>query len=348
MIYLLGWALNYYCFAAWSLWGSRWRVLALITVVFLGGVAALRGAVGTDTVPIYEFMAAHLDTYQTEPGFRLLLYGLMQISGSPVIAVRGIAVVFTLLLLLFVLKADKDELFYLMAFFIPAFFYSHSMNGLRIGIALVVLLLALQDWRRFKPRRAWFLALFSITFHYSALVVLLYVWLVETNLKNKRNLLLAFTLMPALLALSALNYTYFLAKFELYAESGYSAPTGISGLSDVAVVMVVLLLVPFFKLPKLVRSRVVWSALLFLVIFWGVTRFSYAGLRLLELLSYALPFALMLVYAKHRTALDRRAQWALVLAGAVGMLGMYRNMLLERTLFDPVSPFLPYKTLFEE
>lgn len=348
MVYLLGWALNYCCFAALSLWGPRWRVLALITVVFLGGIATLRGAVGTDTVPIYEFMAAHLNTYQTEPGFWLLLYGLMQVSDSPVIAVRGIAVVFTMLLLLFVLKADKDELFYLMAFFIPAFFYSHSMNGLRIGIALVVLLLALQDWRRSKSRRAWFLALLSVTFHYSALVVLLYLWLVETNFKNKRNLLLAFTLMPALLALSAFNHVYFLAKFELYAESGYSSPTGISGLSDVAVVLVILLLVPFFKLPRLIRLRIVWSTLLFLVIFWAITRFSYAGLRLLELLSYALPFALMLIYAKHRIALDRRAQWALTLAGVVGMLGMYRNMLLEHALFNSISPFLPYKTLFEE
>lgn len=348
MIYLLGWALNYYCFATVSLLGSRWRVLASVTVVFLGGVAALRGPVGTDTVPIYEFMAAHLETYHTEPGFRLLLYILMQISGSPVLAVRGVAVVFTLLLLLFVRKADKDELFYLTAFFIPTFFYSHSMNGLRIGIALVILLLALQYWRRGRLRRGIVVALLSITFHYSAVVVLLYVWLVGTNLKNKRNLLLALTVVPALLALSAMNNAYFSAKFELYAESGYSAPTGISGLSDVAMVAAILILVPFFRLPKTVKFRVVWSALLFVVIFWGVARFSYAGLRLLELLSYALPFALMLVYAKYQAGLDRRAQWALVLAGIAGMLGMYRNMLLERTFFDSVSPFLPYKTLFEE
>lgn len=80
-------------------------------------------------------------------------------------------------------------------------------------------------------------------------------------------------------------------------------------------------------------------------VFWGITRVSYAGLRMLDLLVFVLAVAIMRAYGRTAQPVDRSVRVSWLLAGMVGAAGVYRNMLQES--FWSNSPWLPYHTVFD-
>lgn len=343
MIYLIGWLLVYYYLAVRLLVRHRARLLALAVLLLLGGLAIFRGQVGTDT---FAYEKAVFDSERMvgiEPGFRLIIFMLKSLIADPVFVIRGITAIFTLLICWFVWQADDDELFFVMAFVVPIFFYPFSMNVLRMGLASAIFLMALQLDRKKENRKAIILAIMSVLFHYSMIFAILYLWLVDEQIGGKYRALGVFSMIVMVLLLVVLNEAYFVTKFQNYAV--IEPPGMLSGLSRVVLCVILLGGVWFSSLPRPEIHRLVLWTLFFMGVFWGITRVSYAGLRMLDLLVFVLAVAIMRAYGRTGQPVDRSVRASWLLAGIVGAAGVYRNMLQE-SFWSP-SPWLPYHTVFD-
>ena len=347
-VYVALWLATYCAIALVLLRALPHRWAAVLLVVAFGVFAVMRGAVGTDTVGVYESMARNLlakgfGTNDLEPGFRALLYGLVRWAGSPELAVRGIALVFTALLLGVAVRANKVESWYLFALFIPASFVQLGFNAEREGVACAMLMLSLRQYRLGRSGRSAVLSWASLLFQYSSLVVIAFSLLVESKMRTRRFVVTAVATLCGVTAFAYVANTYVVQKFTLYALSNYQAPGPLSGLSQVAIVAVILVGLRYFRVEKRLRNRLLWVTVALCALFLIITQYSYAGLRLLDLLAFALPFTLVRAIARGDAELTARAKLVFVVAGFVGAAFFLRNMLMEP--LSSASPFLPYRII---
>lgn len=345
MIYLVGWLLVYYYFAISFFTRNYSRLLAISVVGILGLVAIFRGAVGTDTA-VYERLASQAHVWQgLEPGFWLLTYLFSLIFDDPVIIVRLFSLLFTLILVWYLNRSDNEELFLLMAFVVPLFFYNFSMNVIRVGLALALLLMAFQEERRGKYKKAVLIAFSAVFFHYSMLFALFYLWLTHESINFSfskfRNFLILFLSVLILIAFILINESYFLFKLSHYVVR--EAPSLFSGLSRLALGFVLLSSLFFTEIDKNYKYRIVGFSVFFMIIFFSLG--IYVTPRLLDLVNFLIPIAIFRAYYRIREPVETPVKMGLFMAGLAGAAGMYRYMLYES--FWTPSPFLPYHTFFE-
>lgn len=342
MIYLVGWTLVYYYLALSFFLRKYVRWIAIVIIVLLSLIAAFRGAVGTDT-SVYDRLVTRLESWSgIEPGFWFFMYIFYVITEDPVLSIRAFAIIFSLVLIFYIYRSDDDELFFLMSFFIPLFFYNFSMNIIRFGLAFSILLLALQEDRRQRYSRALFLAFVSIIFHYAMIFPIFYLWLVqEHNKLNVRKIfwIIVFSLVIGLVII--LGESYFMIKIMAYAR--LKEPSLFSGISRILLGLVLLSAVSLSKIPSDQKKRIIFSSLFFMAVFWGIG--IYVTPRLLDMVNLLIPIAMLRVYHRIQKPMDKAFKVALFIAGLGGAMGMYRYMLRES--FWTPSPFLPYHTFFD-
>src|SRR5690606_14410267 len=151
MIYLIGWLAIYVTLLLQSIIRYKGRSFIFLLLLLFGLVAGLRGEVGTDTRNYEYIIEKIVDIFQWdgwEQGFIALSWLLTSISPSVEIAVRLISVVFFVGIAVFLLHSNKNERFLLNSYVLPAFGWQYGMNALRIGIASLILLFAVQAARR--------------------------------------------------------------------------------------------------------------------------------------------------------------------------------------------------------
>lgn len=331
---------------------AKSRYLLLGGLVFPLLLAVFRYS-GTDTYPIYEQILWRSFSEKTstglEPGFDFLSRFLMALTGSEVFTVRFLAVIFTGLLGLFVWRADPTERYFLFLFFFPSFFYQYGMNTIRSGLALALILLAWQSLRRDKWGVALGLGGIALTFHYSALLVLLFLGLVEGLRLRKAVALRAsvvFLLVASLLFL--MEREYFLSKLSLYLTQ-IQAIQNLPGASRS--LMVALLALSLLASPLSREKKVLGGGLLLL--FTGASQaialISVAGARLLELASFIAPLAIIRLHDLEGRAVQRGFLLLLVLAGLLGAIFFFRQQARdwEGRFTGSSTPFFPYRIVFQ-
>lgn len=172
MIYFFGWAAVYYALLVSAMVGYKGRALGILAIFIFAGIAVFRGSTGTDTVN-YELILSEFSLSSiwegVEPGFTLLGLFFVELSGSAETGVRIVSALFFLLVTFYYLRSDGNEAFLLLAYMAPAYFYSYSMNALRIGVASIMLLIAVQELRRDHAIKSGFVMMVAVTFHYSIL-----------------------------------------------------------------------------------------------------------------------------------------------------------------------------------
>ncbi|GAA5336529.1 hypothetical protein YIM730264_25510 [Thermus hydrothermalis] len=351
MVYVLGWTLNYLVLALWYL-GARNRVVFFPVLFVIGGIIFVRYS-GTDTF-MYELTlrsvlegdaSALIEGW--EPGFVFLAKLLLSLTGSEVLALRAIGLVFTLLLLAFVLRADKTELRLFALYILPVFAYQYGMNAVRAGLALATVLLAWQAMRRGKILEALLITMLAITFHYSMVLVAALIVISELKLGTRRSIVIIFVLALTAIFLVVLRYEYFEAKISLYRS--YASPSLVSGLSRLGLVVLLWL---YFALSGVSAKRSFFGFLLTVVpsvSFQALAFSSYAGLRLLELMTFVSPLLLLRDFDRHGEE-PRSIFWlGVFVAGLVGVLATYRNFLTDYDgrMTGTLTPFLPYRTIFD-
>ncbi len=306
---------------------------------------------GTDTYGIYEQMLGQLLRGEWsgflagwEPAFVVVSELFLYFTHSEVWAVRAIGFLFMLMLLLFYMRADSAEQKVFFLYLFPAFVYQLGMNAIRFGLAFAFVLLGWQALRRKKVWAYFFLSLLAILFHYSAFVLAFLLFLQEKNLRKPQVAFSLVVLLTLLAILIVIKEDYFQAKLFLYAD--YSSPSPWSGLSRSSAVFLILLgfVIPFSK------DRIGFALWLLVPTLMGQTLalFSYAGLRILDLMAVGTPL-LLLRWFDRNSVVPSRVFWSgLAFAGILSCLFLYRNFLsdYDGQLTGTLTPFLPYRTIF--
>ncbi|WP_421551567.1 EpsG family protein [Pseudomonas yamanorum] len=341
MIYIFGWIILLTALLLTALSGYRTRLFAGFALLFFLFIAVFRGAVGTDT-DTYETVVSRLmegiSWTGMEPGFVFMSWILVEVTGTASVAVRLVSVIIFVILFLYLFRSDKNEKFLLLSYMLPAFVYQYTMNGLRIGIAAMLLLLAVQKLRRTERLSGLVLAVSALFFHYSSLVSLVLIWASQARWTRASNILIVPFACVMILAVFSINGDYFVAKLLSYQDS--ESPSPLSGLGKIAVLLVLVLGVGLSRLPRTEKTKLVFLGAGFTVFFWLVSSISYAGLRFLDLVSFAYPLAILLTYSRCRLDFDRAIKLILIFAGLLAAVSGYRNFVFEEG--EGPSPFLPY------
>lgn len=309
---------------------------------------------GTDTYGIYEQLLKTLLegrsntlTEGLEPGFLFLSKLLLWVTGSEVLAVRGIGVVFIALLVAYLLRADRIELKLMFLYFVPVFLYQYSMNGIRAGLGLAVILLAWQEVRR--GRWGWFvlLGMVSLMLHYSMALPLALLIVFGTQLKSSRLILVLGLMVAAVVVLITVRREYFESKLLLY--TGFDSPQDFSGVSRLILVILVWLFFAASALSFGAKVRMFVGLVTLSLGFQALALFSYSGLRLLELMAFVAPLLMIREYDRRQIAPSKIFWVGLAIAGLLGAAFVYRNFLsdFDGQLTGTETPFLPYRTLFD-
>jgi hypothetical protein len=345
VIYIAGWIANYCLSAIGALLGRR-RLCAIVSCLLLGIVVILRGRVGVDTGIVYESMATSVARgfpVNTEPLFLALLHLTTALFPTPLLAITmGLGIPFTALLSIYAWRADDQELFILHGFFIPAEFWTSSISGQRFGLAFALVLLAMQSVRLREGRRAALLVAAAVFMHYST-VLFLVLWggmILRPRLRTYGWFLGGIVLISGVVLYS--GKAHFSEKYVAYFQSEYFAPSEVSGISNIAITAVMLAGVLMGSMNKSAKVRIVIVMVVAMSCFFGFVLVSYGGLRLLVIGELALPYAALTVYQAQRERFGLQFRAAILLAGVLGAMSIYRGMLREDLLLDFPGRSLPY------
>ncbi|MDY0309057.1 MAG: EpsG family protein [Castellaniella sp.] len=348
MIYIAAW-----CFCLVMLLCSvrfpdhaRWHCTLAVCVV--GVVAIFRGATGTDTVA-YEQLSMQVResgifTVGVEPFFGLLLKALQQTGLADTGVVRLVSGLEVALLLAYVWRSVPNEQYLLLSVILPVFFYEFSMNALRIGLASILFLCAMQ-WvarQRQLGTTSLALAVASCVTHYTA--VLYPVFLVSTLRRWSFRFLLGGAILCglAVIAVILMNSAYLISRLHSY--SAFPAPSRFSGLASIVQNAAVSMAIWKSTLSHGQKLRLLSAMWLVAACFFGVVQFSYAGLRLLELVVFIAPLATVYAHEIEGKLMNASARIWLFAFGLVSMVFVFRRFLVESP--DSLAPFLPYRLIF--
>lgn len=343
MIYLGGWALVYILFIMEMISRYRGRLFLFVVLFAFAAIAFFRGSVGTDT-PQYELFFSDFAVGFTwsgeEPGFVLLGWTLAQVAPSVEMAVRLVSIVFFGLIAWFVHGSDRNERSMLLLYLLPAFAFNYSMNALRTALAFAFIILVVQVYRKRYFGKAVILGVTSVLFHYSALFSLAYLALTQKAWRKLSSLWSFFALIMVGGLLVSLAGEYFSSKLLSYSE--YESPAAYSGLSVVIPILIILGGTGLGGLQRGEKTKLISIAFVAMVSAWVLARYSYAGLRILDLLAYVIPLSVLMIYSQRGLRFERSLIFALLLAGLASALGTYYRFL--GGYGEGRAPWLPYES----
>lgn len=342
MVYLFGWFATYFGLMLQGLSRYRGRTFLYCLLAYFAALAFLRGNVGTDTANYQLMLADFIHGYiwdGREPGFVVLGWALASLSPSVEVATRVIALVFFALLAVFVARSDRNERFLFMVYILPAFAYLYSMNVLRIGLASAFLLLAVQQIRIHGSASALKFGLLALLFHYSSALSLLYIAI------SQRTLLRFSSLLGVLILLSLVGSAFLMAEFYIMDKVAQyqtaQASGAMSGLSKIAIVVLFIAAIMLGRLPIMEKSKLIVLGLVLTILGWAGSQISYAGLRVLDLISFAMPLSILASYTRYGLEFEKLTKLLMVFSGILSTFSIYRGFVLEYG--EGKSPFLPYE-----
>lgn len=312
--------------------GKGYKYLFLFSFIPAVLIVILRGLVGTDT---YSYLSLFEQTkwdieeniYNLEFGFVLYLRLVNFLEVFPQKALNAFSLITCILLYLNFSKSRNAFIIFSSIIF-PVFFYDMTMNGLRYGLAfaLAVPFIAEPSKAILKFNKVKIYFILSLLNHNSVLVFLVSKILLNLNIKK--------FILGLMLFSSVLYYLqgYLLLKFNSYSD--LSSPGALSGLQPLIIMFLLSLISSIFFKNKFKRNAYLLAIQL---LFYGITQFSYAGLRF----QFVILFFMMVFMINDENCSNYKVYISsLYLIGLVGFLLKARNMI--DTYGIGSSPFLPY------
>jgi hypothetical protein len=302
----------------------------------------LRGNVGVD-LPMYVqsielIQLANGYTFLFEPGFELLILGLSSIASEHATVAKMIATLTTVIL--FLGKWRTKTAYQVLGLgIIPYFYLDMTINGLRYGLAFAITLISLHGLMANQRFRYTLTALTAASMQISSLYL---TGLLQTLLKPSRNYILLALPIIAIIALIGTDYLFQKAT----ANVGLSKPGMTAGVAPLLLSIIVLI---GCWIDNLVRTNNRAKLLILFVltlVTYGITQFSYAGLRFQQL-NYFLVL-LFLIYSSEQTRRNRSKTLllALILASILSTAFRLNNFYSEAGIGD--APFAPFRFYWQE
>ena len=324
--------------------GKIWAVVVLCYCAF---IAFFRGDVGTDTsayISIFNNLMNDVEAPYAEVGFNILAECILFIVQDSEVSVKLISIIFYFLLFFYVVRSNRDERFLLLSFLLPVFSYSYSMNVLRVGIASAISLLVFQSIMKngYVGKFKYFLG--AISFQYTAAVMPLFFYIFSKNVNVKISWKYVFLVGSFIFGFLYYARDYLIEKILVYWD--FESPGMYSGVSNVIVIFLIMVFFSFGKLPFREKRRLWFFVGMFLIGAWFLARLSYAGLRILDMLTFVVPVSVLFIYQKNYLPFDRCVKIGVYIAGALFSINVYMGYIGDQGNGD--SPFLPYSFSFEK
>lgn len=344
-IYLLGYAFLLIGLFLWERTYPKTRLIYFLGFLYIAFIVIFRGNVGTDTGN-YESIIANISLNNwlkqpTELGFNLLVALLNLLGFSSVITLRILTAIYISLIIPLLITSEKNIRQFIAIFFIPATIYIFSMNALRVGIAINLLLISLNLFQK-KRNVSLVVFLIAISFHVTVSLIIPILFLFQKN--NSKKIITAFSLTLLLFAGGAIYYEHIYNKLILY--SNYSSPNLASGLSDV--ILFILFLRFFYLYPTNRHFKIGFScvATLLIAMSFIIAKFSYGGLRILQLYTLLLPYTFLYISNLRygMFILNKKLFYSLYLTSIIATIFTLRNFIDSS---GQAYGFIPYSFIFQ-
>lgn len=267
-----------------------WQYFFAVPLVLL---AVLRGEVGTDTA-VYLRNAQDIIWWgdrssANEIGYELLVRACALLSSDPRVVIALISLLAAILFFVMVHSWDKGRCI-LSLLIVPVWFFDFTMNGLRMGIAFPLAVMAILHLKEKRIVLFYLLAIASISFQMTASLLLLMLLVAHRGIKlSGRGVVYG-----ALVGISIFYpaYCYFGDRILLKLLDYWvmPSPTGLSGVGPLTLSACACLLAVWICEK---RHRYLGFAFLLLQLaFFEISSFTYAGLRFQEMALFAQLLAL--------------------------------------------------------
>lgn len=314
-----------------------WRVFVGVLPAIL--TVSLRGKVGTDSSSYLQFYnqidnidVSNIALSGFEPAFVAIIKCISIISSDPIFIQSVVSFLCGLLLFLGFIKIEKECFFFIFLFF-PNFYFAMTMTTVRYGMAFAVFICISSFLNEMKIGKAFLLL--PPFLHITSVLVVLLNYLEKINV---RNLIVIF---PAILLPYLFIFSHAEDKFTSYSD--YSSPSEISGFSPMIItILASIISITFCKFNNEFKINII-KMLVIQLIFFCLSKFSYAGLRLQWLLLSSLSYYLAKISSSGKLELSKTAVNCFVMLGLLSFVLQYRYFVLDLS----ETPYIPYHFFWE-
>lgn len=336
MLYYLG-TVSFFLFFSLIGWVLKQpRIFVVLAFVPMVLIAILRGDVGTDTAVYLQVISTIVESESYTKNFEPLFeYSVLFLSvfvddARAILAVLG--VIATGVFLWGGLRNNVNP-FLFCIFLVPVFYFDMVMNGIRYGISFSIILLAATFLLQKRIKLYFVLVLIASAVQISGGMLGFAFYILFAR---RWKWMIIFSMLSV--TCFVMFFDYFMAKFDSYKMT--EATSIVSGLSTLLVSLSILCI---WSLDVKVRDGAIRAITIFLVLtiaMFGVVQFSYAGLRLQQLV-----FFLMIMYMiSHMQVINvsfSRSSKALLILVSLIACGFRLRNFSDGEGVGP-SPFLPY------
>lgn len=322
------------------------KVGFILSVPFLILIASLRGDVGVDThsylVNVGNIISKEGYFFVFEPGFVLLVLFFGSLGMEPRSILIAISLLITLVLFYAFFKIEKGKAYILFFLVIPVFYFDMTMNGLRYGLSFSFVALAcsylLQDGKKWL---FFFFVFIATSIQFTGLFLALLVYYV-INGKIKSGLYIGLFFSLVIIASEFLGFGFINDKFDAYSQ--IQSPGFGSGLTTAAISFLTISALMYFERGLERRGFIIVYLTLLTLVSFGISQFSYAGLRLQSLIL----FLIFLIYAMNSQVLKNKKGFYLFVLTVIGLLGFLFKL---KNFIDGenigLTPFIPYMFIWD-
>lgn len=298
-------------------------------------IASFRGDVGTDTHQYVKIISEITTNFKdlrdvdVEFSFFYLIKILSIFIANEKIILLSITALYCILYFIAFSK-NKENIIISIFFIFPLFFYDSSMNGTRYGISFAVAKIAFDAMNEKKIKKSFYFLALSTSFHLSGLI--LFASLSIRKLSSK--LLIAISILFIFILYISKEYLI----FKLTAYSSYLSPNPYSGFALLIISTLLLLHTLIFY-----RNQFHIAIIIFLMILisFGISIYSYAGLRFIYLFIYSF-FIFQIEFLRLNNKISTLNYLSMFLISIICFSIKARHFILYT---DGYTPFLPYNFL---
>lgn len=310
-----------------------------LPLIFL---AVFRGEIGPDTAGYIQNAQSIIWWARRDPsneiGYEFLVQGLAQLTSDPRVIVALISLIAAILFFSMLQMWDEGRCI-LSLVLLPIAYYDFTMNGLRMGIAFPLAVMATLQLQ--KKRRVLFyvLSLAAISMQMTAALLLPLLFLARWGGKLSWRGSVGGLLIGVSLLYPAYCFLGDRLVLKFLAYSVISSPTSLSGAGPLLISLCASLLALWICTSHRYLGIVF---LLIQVACFGISSLTYAGLRIQEMALFA---QLLALSYWTRWPLGKRQLAAIALLCCLAFSWTARNFIM--TTGEP-SAFLPYRFVWEQ
>jgi hypothetical protein len=315
-----------------------WIIAAGIPMLVL---VLLRGNVGTD-LPMYLWVIELIQSNGTysfffEPGFEYLILALSNITNDPTTIAKIIAVITSGFLFL---GKWKTEISYQVIGLgiVPFFYFDMTMNGLRYGLGFAIVLFSIKSILIRQPFKFIALSFAAVSMQISSVYLS---GLLQILLKPGRKYLIFMVLVIIIIALFGSDYL----SEKVEANTNLFIQSATAGIAPLILSLIVLIGCWCDDFIRRGHRNSILVLVLLAIIAYGVTQFTYAGIRLQQLHYFLILLFVICVSELNERKNSKYILISLMLVSFLGMSFRLSNFYAGAGIGD--APFVPYKFYWE-